>query len=315
MLWKFLLSLALIATFLAGPAFAAGGIYSVANGQITDPAGNPFRPVGINVSAWVVDQNAMTSVYEVFPKLNFIRYTWTPGEPRSRLDKLVNGNAAKGIVTLIQHHTIAQVLSGTALTSEVNAYKALATTYKTNPLVWFGTMNEPDGNYTAIVDQMVAIYNGVRSTGNMNPVVINPRGGSFTDAEKQQANKFAGMINVIWDVHFYGWLSQKSTNQSTVDASLDNMIADMQTVKTADGVAPVLIGEYGPSTSGSGVDVNARQVLAGVHRTGKTYGVVAWHWSAGDNRLSYEPCITCLTDFGKQVQAFIATTTGIGGTG
>jgi hypothetical protein len=54
------------------------------------------------------------------------------------------------------------------------------------------------------------------------------------------------MTNVVWDVHFYAWVANNSTDQTTVNQALDSGV---QTITGADGTIPPLIGEYGVSTT------------------------------------------------------------------
>src|ERR1700682_6354369 len=50
-------------------------------------------------------------------------------------------------------------------------------------------------------------------------------------------------------------------------------------VKRADGTVPVIIGEYGNSTSGSTLDANGNQSISAVQASG--YGSTAWTWHEG----------------------------------
>ncbi len=81
-------------------------------------------------------------------------------------------------------------------------------------------------------------------------------------------------------MHYYGWLTNYSTNQATVTANLAADIAQAQTITSANGTVPVLIGEYGNSTSGVAIDANANQVISAVQNSG--FGSAAWAWGTGN---------------------------------
>ncbi len=59
---------------------------------------------------------------------------------------------------------------------------------------------------------------------------------------------YAGMENIIWDPHVYDYQDNYATDQGTANAEVKAMIDDVQTFKSADGVVPAIIGEYGSAT-------------------------------------------------------------------
>jgi hypothetical protein len=101
---------------------------------------------------------------------------------------------------------------------------------------------------------------------------------------------------------------------ATIKAGLANQIANAQSVKSADGTMPVIIGEYGPSSSGlAGYDANGLQVVQAVDESG--YGTMAWAWNAGTDTLTTNG--NALTDFGQMVAQHIAAVpapVAVGGT-
>ena len=96
---------------------------------------------------------------------------------------------------------------------------------------------------------------------------------------------YSSMTNIVWDFHFYGWDSGYSTDQATVNAALlgsasaGQGILAAQTITSADGLVPVLIGEYGNSTDGQNIDPNWVQVITAVETSG--YGSAAWEFNTG----------------------------------
>ena len=124
---------------------------------------------------------------------------------------------------------------------------------------------------------------------------------------------YAGMTNIVWDLHYYGWVSGYSTSQSAVNQSLASSVNAAQTITSADGKVPVVIGEYGPATDGQNTDANANQVLQAVQgsihhrRDGWT---MAWGWSSGMNDNLTDGSGN-LTSYGQEVAQWIASHPGV----
>ena len=285
---------------------SSAGQFSVSNGQIIDPNGNPFVARGINVFPGQVDA---ATILQTFPGINAVRVAATPGTDPGTLDSLVQGLTAKGVVVLIEDHSSSggnpNTMSGQALANEASWYGGLASKYQNNPDVWFGTANEPDNsaNLQAIPDQEKAIYDAIRGTGSKAMVMLEERGGGYSeDAVAQSAGTYASMTNVAWDTHYYGWLTGYSTDSSVIAKSIQSQINLAQSVRSADGLVPVIIGEYGPSTTGiAGYDANGMQVVQAVDNSGK--GTFAWAYNAGTDALTNG---SGLTDFGQVVSQHIA---------
>jgi hypothetical protein len=110
-------------------------------------------------------------------------------------------------------------------------------------------------------------------------------------------------------MHFYGWLTNYSTDQATNNSFLAAAVRQAQTIKSAGGVTiPVLIGEYGNSTTGGAVDSNGVQAVNAVHAAvtgGIAAGSAAWAFapgSPGDGLLQGGG----LSSYGQQVAAYVA---------
>ncbi len=279
--------------------------FSVANGQIIDPSGNQFVARGINIFLGQVDAS---TILKTFPGINAVRLATKPGADQGAIDALVQGLTSKGVVMLIEDHASSggnpNTSSGQVLADEANWYAGLAGKYQNNPYVWFGTANEPDNtaDLKAIPAQEAAIYNAIRGAGSNAMVFMEMRGGFTNDAAQKYASYYSGMKNVVWDTHYYGWVTKQSTDAATIAKGLRDQIANAQSVKSADGTMPVVIGEYGPSTSGlASYDANGLQVVQAVHDSG--YGTFAWAWNAGTDTLVNG---SGLTDFGQMVAKHIA---------
>lgn len=283
----------------------ATGEFAVKNGKIYAPDGQQFQTKGINVFPGQVDAATLLAT---LPGLNAVRLAATPGTDPGTIDALVQGLTSHGVVVEIEDHSSPgaafapngnNVLTGSALDAEAAWYAGLADRYRNNSHVWFGTANEPDapGNPGSIAQQEIAIYNAVRGAGNKTMVMLSERGGFTTDFAQPYAADYAKMSNVAWDSHYYGWVSDFSTKQADIFTSFSNQIANAQSIRSADGLVPVVIGEYGTSTTGSGQDANGTQVVQMVGDS--KIGGMAWAWNAGTDALTSGS--NTLTPFGQQV--------------
>lgn len=290
--------------------------FSTSGTQIIDPNGDPFIAKGVATFSWptLTNSAATNTLLSDFPGINMIRlaadsgftddppYNNTPDSVAS-LVNFIDAVTAKGIVVEIEDHTVWQdpdTLSGSALSNEVAWYASLAAAFESNPYVWFGTMNEPlnSADPSAIQAQELAIYSGIRATGNTAPILLELSGGTGTSFA--QASAYAPLQNVVWDIHSYGQDTPGvSTNQAAVTATLDSYIAAVQTVK----MAPVIIGEYGPATTVSGPDVNATEVENAVWDSG--LGSIAWAWGGSGPDAMGGP--GALNAWGQQVASYIGT--------
>jgi len=280
--------------------------FSVANGQIIDPSGKQFIARGINV---FLDQTDASTILNTFPGINAVRLATTPSADPNAIDALVQGLTSKGVTVVIEDHSSSggnpNTLSGQALADEVSWYAGLAGKYQGNPNVWFGTANEPDNssNLKEITDQERAIYDGIRGTGSKAMILLEERGGGWSmDATVQNASTFANMHNVAWDFHYYGGETNGNQDPTVLANAIKAHVDGSQVVKSGDGLVPTVIGEYGPSTTGSGYDPNGLQVVQAVADSG--LGSYAWAWNAGTDAVTTGN--NQLTDFGQIVAKHIA---------
>ncbi len=90
-------------------------------------------------------------------------------------------------------------------------------------------MNEPNsGTYgaseAAITTQEVATYDAIRATGNNMMIMMELDGGgnpgTVGASFGMTASAYSTMTNIAWDLHYYGWSSNYSTDQATVTANL-----------------------------------------------------------------------------------------------
>jgi hypothetical protein len=301
----------------SGSSSGGGGTgwFSVANGQILTPNGTPFVAKGVDVDVSVPP----SQVLALFPGLNFVRLPTANWPSAADLQAEVTGFTNAGVVVEIEDHPWPEVApyTGSDLDGETSWYASLASAFMGNPYVWFGSMNEPQTSYgageAAISTQEAAIYGAIRGTGSNTIIMMELMGGGNPGTVGagfgMTPSTYASMTSIVWDFHFYGWDSGYGTDQATVNAALAGSasagdgIAAAQTITSADGIVPVLIGEYGDSTDGQNVDPNWTQVLAAVQASG--YGSSAWEVSPGgvaDVLVSGG----ALTPYGLEVAQYIA---------
>jgi hypothetical protein len=300
--------------------FAATGAFYTTSGQIVSPNGAPFIARGIDVMEG--EKPTLSQLQSDFPGINFVRLAIYDYASPTALASYVNSLTSAGIVVELEDHTSSTssnagggsgtIFTGSQLSTELSWYSSIATAFKSNPYVWFGTDNEPseidssgNTNPAALSTWQQQTYNAIRSTGNTNPIMVEMNGGSSPSSFGQgyTASVYAGMSNIVWDVHYYGWLSNYSINQATVSANLAADIAQAQKITSANGTVPVLIGEYGNSTTGAAIDPNGTQVVTAVENSG--FGSAAWMWDAGGPGDGLITSNGGVSAYGAQVAAWI----------
>jgi hypothetical protein len=295
---------------------SAMGQFRVVNGRVLDPAGNAFTPKGIAISpSWMGDAD---QVLADFPGINFVRLTVYSYDSPDTYAAFINKMTSHGIVVELEDHTSSDnvdagggrgaAYTGQQLTNELNWYSSIARAYASNPYVWFGTDNEPPIAGLSPWEQET--YNAIRSTGNDNPIMLELPGGGYPDGQSLAAygmdpSVYTPMSNVLVDVHLYGWSSDFAPDQQAVTTALADLVRGAQSMTTADGRVPVIIGEYGISTDGQAVDANASQVLQVAQHSSLVIGASAFTWSGGADSLTDGQ--GNLTSYGQEVAQWIAS--------
>jgi hypothetical protein len=296
--------------------------FNVSNGKIIGPNGHPFVAEGTAVYDDVDLPSAVDAFTTTLPGINFVRMTnFNLSEDTvAYLTPYINQLTSEGIAVEIQDTNYPNVLTGSALTSAEQWYASFATAFENNPYVWFDTQNEPTGgDVTDDQNEIVGIYNAIRVTGNNNIVMMDPGGNTIPGMNPVV---FATMTNVAWDEHYYNWESGYSTSLAANQAQLSSDIATMQSITSANGTIPVIVGEYGNSTNGSSVDPGATATLQAVQdsvTSGQSSGAVSWEWynsgTQADNMVnSVTGGPSSLTSYGQEVAQFIASGPSSGGT-
>lgn len=282
------------------PSAGGTGRFEISGGKIWAPNGSRFIVHGINADP--VNQGiSVSNILALFPNCNFVRWANGSQNAPSYYQNFINQATAAGIVVEIELHQwpIPPPATGSALTTEANWYASLASAYKNNPYVWFGTPNEPQSTLgmAAITAEQVAVYNAIRNTGADNIVLLEAGGGGGNPGETgigalTPTSAYSAMTRVCWDLHYYGWMTNFSTDQNTVNAKLlgsaasSTGIAALQPIKSVDGDIPIIIAEFGESTNGSTTDANWEQdriavTVWALQTNGYTQGYAAWQWNPG----------------------------------
>ena len=273
------------------------------NGQILDPNGNAFTARGI-----ALNDGQLGAADEVLADY----------QSPDAYSAFIQTMTSRGIVVELEDHTSSNgtnsgggqggAFTGEQLSNELNWYSSVAGAYASNPYVWFGTDNEPPGDGLSQWQQQT--YNAIRDTGNNNPIMIELPGGGLPNqtvsSYGMDPNVYSAMSNIVADVHFYGWSSNGSTDQQTVNNALSDLVRGAQTVPSAEGTIPVIVGETGEATDGWDVDSNAWQVMQAAQQSGQVSGAVAWTWhdGAGNNLTDG---YGNLTSYGQNVANWIAS--------
>ena len=312
----------------------ASGGFHVAGGQIIGPDGKPWIARGLDVHA-----NNLTAAAQIiptqFPGTNLVRVAagdWEPLEDPSSFQAGINSLTSQGVVVEISDYSNSLgggsgggqgvVYTGALLASENAWFAAMATMYKNNPYVWLGTDNEPPTVGGSLSDWQLSNYQAIRGTGNNNIIFLETSGdeppGGFRNAgtplqSGMNSADYADMTNVVWDPHVYGY--QNNYDTSNTDALVAATITAAQTIQSADGVVPVIIGEYGPGNNLQTPDPNGYQIVTSVINAGSAgkAGSGAWQWdaddtvggdSSGNNELVSNGQIT---QYGQMVSLFTNT--------
>jgi hypothetical protein len=288
------------------------GAFHVANGQIIGPDGKVFIARGFNIYDDLIG-GALDQILAVYHGVNFIRVGIHSYQPPSSYS-FVNAFTSKGIVLEFEDHPDAggdqDAGPPGGLSAELAWYSAMAQAFKGNPFVWFGTFNEPKPT-SGLSQWDQQIYNAVRSTGNNTIIMVEPSGSRPNNLQQAlNAGTFAGMTNIVWDPHVYGYQNGFSSDPSSVQANIDGMVAAAQRIQSRDGLVPVIIGEYGISTDGTSEDPNGVATVTGVIQTGardlNPIGSAAWAWNPGGTSDHLTNGGASVTDpYGTMLQIFI----------
>jgi Cellulase (glycosyl hydrolase family 5) len=275
-----------------GAAAAAPG-FTVSNGQILDPNGAPFIPVGMHLSGrHAASPQASVGIANTMKAWGFntarvvtcldpqcFGSSGVGYQENSDTDAIVRDLTARKAVAMIEsYHIPPGTFPTEAQKVELgNWWESVATKYKDNPFVWFNVINEPgeNANYgVGVVDPQWLSWNSylagrIRATGATNPIVIdgsnngqdiqyNTDNGALARQDASAILTYgpqllASVPNVIFSLHVYDVWGKGTDAQN--QARLNDYIAR---VKAFGGT--LIIGEAGFSENGlerTGALINA----------------------------------------------------------
>ena len=264
-----------------------GSLYKISGGRIYAPDGTAFRARGVNVcytQAWgsgAIDIGRVTPqrLIASLPGLNFVRFACWRGALPSPQDAAViawvNALTAAGVVVEIELHYTGNAVAASDATA--NAWlSGMAGTFKANPRVWYGTQNEPHGGGAAISAMMKGQHDAIRSVGATAPVMLCC-GDPMGEITSMDHAAIAAMSNVVWDMHYYGWMPANGITWAACVAALGAYMSK-------DGAIPVLCLETGDGGGSSAQDGNWSTVLSQSlnNRDGFAAWMVNWVSDAAD---------------------------------
>jgi hypothetical protein len=222
------------------------------------------------------------------PGANIVRVPAGSYGTPEHYDPLVTELTNLGVVVLLENHQnfnadgsnaggagggAGVILTGQLLATETTWYTNLASHFKSNPYVWFGTNNEPaetdaNGNHdpAGLSVWQQTTYNAIRGTGNNSPILIE----AIVDMNFLQGyvnidmtvSIYKQMTNMVWDFHIYNWVFNYVDDQPLQLSDSEKIINLLKTNwQSADGTPAVICGEYGPSTDGQTNDVGGKQTF------------------------------------------------------
>lgn len=280
---------------------ASAGGFAVLDGQFYATDGTVFKPQGIGVmfGSWAPSAAQILAQY---PGTNFVRLAIYNYESAAQLAPYINDLTSHGIFVEIEDHSnstggnagggVGDIFTGARLQQELSWYSSVASTFKNNPYVGFGTDNEPSetnpatgqSDPTALSNWQMQTYQAIRNAGNNNPVWLETIGwtnnGQLVVNQGFAASDYAGMTNVLWDMHIYPWLFPTNATQGQANSILQQFVQGAQQITSADGTIPVQFLEFGDSTTGSDYDPNWQVSVQSV--LSASNGYAAWMWGAGN---------------------------------
>ncbi len=308
------------------PAFGVLPTSDGGTGQIFDMQGRPFLAKGVGVMEG--QEPSAATLQSHIPGINFVRYAIYDYASPQALSAYVTSLTSAGIVVELEDHnnnagnaggSAGTIFTGQTLATELDWYSAIGAYFKSNSSVWFGTNNEPSEvnangqtDPSALSAWQQQTYQAVRGAGNDNPILLELNGWADPASFGQgySAADYTAMYNIIWDLHFYGWLTNFNTDVGANESFLQAAVKQAEQFTSSGGMKiPVIIGEYGNSTTGLSIDPNGTQVVQAVQRaalSGTILGTAAWAYSAGNPGDGLLTQGGVLSSYGQQVANYVA---------
>lgn len=321
------LSFGALAVVSPAPASAAGANFTVVNGQILDPSGNSFVPVGLHLTgrhgaspqASVGAVNAMKAWGMNTARIVTCLDPSCDGAPPGAIGYVTNSDTdaivrdlttRKAVAMIESYHISAGTFPTDAQQIAVgNWWADVAARYKDNPYVWFNLMNEPgeNANYgVGAVDPRWLSWNSylasrIRGAGAENPIVIdgsnngqdiqyNTEGGQLARTDASAILTYGPEIMKQYKNLIFSLHVYDVWGKGT-DAQNDARLVDYVSRVRASGAA-LIVGEAGFSENG----LEPRGVLS-------TFGVQAVYRNAAALKLGVIAFAIPNSNFPEQLAA------------
>lgn len=265
-----------------------------AGGGFIDPGGQPWSMRGLNATPDEA-MRGLNALGTQYPGLTAIRMTASSGSSSNAVDSLatiqktIKAYTDKGIVVELELHY------GNGYESDVGWYRTMASTFKSNPLVFLETPNEPHAGKDQTVANQIAIINAIRGEGFRNPIGVQPLLGWDT-SNLSAVVASTGTQNIFATPHIYG----EDWSQGPIDHARSL------------GMFSV-IDEFGNSMDGSTIDAHGdattRGVIAKVEAGiagGIAWAMDNWNHPDGADSAFATPDGSRLTYFGAMLQPWLA---------
>ncbi|MCL2774111.1 MAG: cellulase family glycosylhydrolase [Oscillospiraceae bacterium] len=283
--------------------------FKVDGTKILDPDGNEFNIRGVNVNGpgWVFPRDTLQDVSLITDvwKFNTVRmccaigWQWATNN-NSDLDALIKAFTDKGIVVILEVHdytgsyptdTEQPKYDGSNVVGYIPSLTELtqwwvdkANRFKTNPYVWFNTMNEPGSdNSKASADQWLQINDGlikaIRDAGADNIVVLDEHGWGQGSGYYDGASSYDSAIirmgptliakydNIVFSLHVYDAWRDGITR-------FNNYFTDARNLNLC-----VIVGEFGVGTD----NVSQMNAVKNMYNSviPNNIGRIYWAWDDG----------------------------------
>lgn len=300
------------------PPAPPGSLFTVQNGQVMDPSGNPWHGRGICIAAEGGGGNGLATAFtnltdggtvmQAFPNMNFVRcMMWTPVSNEhtpTMLEPYVNFCRDHGIVFIWDPHCGDTNWSFYWDQASIDAWQPLANAvaahFAGNPYFWMQGGNEPQGMVDA---QNTMFYNACRNNGNNNPFFL---GGNTPG--NGNGSIVGNMVNVGYDLHNYpegngGPSTQQYTDKYNTYVSGLRALGNSQS-----GPMAMICCEYGPTCcDGNTAQSDWRNCMYSVNENTVISGRTAWSWGGGVSGydLTNGGTSSTRTEFGDIVASYM----------
>src|SRR5215472_2318418 len=242
-----------------GPTPPAGA-WGMAGGQLF-LGGKLWIPYGVALLDAMIGQVSPATLKQQFPSSTAVNLAigadnngCLSAQPIANIINWIDAAYAAGMVTMVSDYRPGQpaVRSGQDLANALNWLSQLVTHYKGTQKIILTTENEVIGK---LAGEHQATYNMVRSIDALVPIFFEAQAGNATSTGGLDPAIYTTMHGAGFNVHIYPWeFNTGSQNQADYDNTSRGYVQKWQSfAQSADGAMPVLMGEGGNSTSGSGV--------------------------------------------------------------